>query len=72
MSTINAHRNANGLLEDLVSKDCIDIVYKKAKHTLNVCFRALVWASSQNKRIKNFFAKFNLQKYDFYLFYAIL
>jgi hypothetical protein len=25
-------------LEDLVSKDYIDIVYKKAKHTLNVSF----------------------------------
>jgi hypothetical protein len=43
-STISAHRNANGLLEDLVSKDYIDIVYKKAKHTFNVCFRVLVWA----------------------------
>jgi hypothetical protein len=32
------------LLEDRVSKDYIDIVYKKAKHTLNVCFRVLVWA----------------------------
>jgi hypothetical protein len=42
--TISAHRNANGLLEDLVSKDYIDIVYKKAKHGLNVCFRVLVWA----------------------------
>ena len=31
-------------LEDLVSKDYIDIVYKKAKHTLNVCFSVLVRA----------------------------
>jgi hypothetical protein len=26
--------NANGLLEDLVAKDYIHIIYKKAKHTL--------------------------------------
>jgi hypothetical protein len=31
-------------LADLVSKDSIDIVYKKAKHTLNVCLRVLVRA----------------------------
>jgi hypothetical protein len=29
----SAHRNTNGLLEDLVSKDYIDIVYR---NTLNV------------------------------------
>jgi hypothetical protein len=29
-STISAHRNINGLLEDLVSKDYIDGVYKAA------------------------------------------
>ena len=40
---ISAHRNANSLLEDLVSKDYIYIVYKKGKYTLNVCFRVLVW-----------------------------
>jgi hypothetical protein len=33
-----------GLLEDLVTKDYIDILYKIAKHILNVCFRVLVWA----------------------------
>jgi hypothetical protein len=32
------------LLEDIVSKDYNDIVYKKVKHTLNVCFRVLSWA----------------------------
>jgi hypothetical protein len=44
MSTISANRNANRLVEDMVSKDYIDIVYKKAKHTLNVYFRVLVLA----------------------------
>jgi hypothetical protein len=33
---MRAHRNANGLLEDLVTINYIDIVYKTAKHTLNV------------------------------------
>jgi hypothetical protein len=28
----------NRFMEDLVSKDYTDFVYKKAKHTLNVCF----------------------------------
>jgi hypothetical protein len=36
MYTISAHSNANGLLEDLVSKDNNDIVYKKAKHALKL------------------------------------
>jgi hypothetical protein len=33
-STFSAHKNADGLLEDQVSKDYISIVYKKAKHIL--------------------------------------
>jgi hypothetical protein len=37
MSTVSAHWNANGFLENLVSIDYIDIVYKKVKHILNVC-----------------------------------
>jgi hypothetical protein len=40
-SIISAHRNANGLLEDLVSKDYIGIVYKKGKHTLSCDIVAL-------------------------------
>jgi hypothetical protein len=34
--TIIAHRNANAFLEDLLSKDFINIVFKKGKHTHNV------------------------------------
>jgi hypothetical protein len=38
--------NVNGLLEDLVSKEYIDIVYRKAKHTLNICFRVFLWTTT--------------------------
>jgi hypothetical protein len=44
MGTLSAHMNTNGLMEDLLSKEYIDIVYKKAKHTLNICFRVPVRA----------------------------
>ena len=41
---IRAHRNTNRLLEDMVSKDYINIIYKKLKHALNIYFGVLVWA----------------------------
>jgi hypothetical protein len=34
MLSVRTKKNSNGLLEGLVAKDYIDIVYKKAKHTL--------------------------------------